>query len=39
MIAAALMPLFAIIGVLLYLSRRKLRRPAQPLLGRLAPGE
>lgn len=39
MIAAALMPLFAITGVLLYLSRRKLRRPAQPLLGRLVPGE
>ncbi|QQO33702.1 PepSY domain-containing protein [Bradyrhizobium diazoefficiens] len=39
MIAAALMPLFAITGVLLYLSRRKLRRPAQPPLGRLVPGE
>jgi sulfite reductase (NADPH) flavoprotein alpha-component len=33
------MPLFAITGVLLYLSRRKLRRPAQPPLGRLVPGE
>ncbi|QPF92524.1 PepSY-associated TM helix domain-containing protein [Bradyrhizobium commune] len=39
MMAAALMPLFAITGVLLYLSRRKLRRPAQPALGRLVPGE
>jgi sulfite reductase (NADPH) flavoprotein alpha-component len=39
MIAAALMPLFAITGLLLYLSRRKLRRPAQPPLGRLVPGE
>ncbi|MCP3412092.1 PepSY domain-containing protein [Bradyrhizobium sp. CCGB01] len=38
MIAAALMPLFAVTGVLLYLSRRKLRRPAPPL-GRLVPGE
>ena len=35
MVAAALMPLFAITGVLLYLSRRTLRPP----LGRLAPGE
>lgn len=33
MIAAALMPLFAVTGILLYLSRRKLRRPAQPPLG------
>lgn len=39
MIAAALMPLFAVTGVLLYLSRRKLRRPMQPPLGRLVPGE
>ncbi|QOZ65713.1 PepSY-associated TM helix domain-containing protein [Bradyrhizobium arachidis] len=39
MIAAALMPLFSVTGVLLYLSRRKLRRPAQPALGRLVPGE
>ncbi|WP_314949004.1 PepSY-associated TM helix domain-containing protein [Bradyrhizobium cosmicum] len=39
MIAAALMPLFSVTGVLLYLSRRKLRRPAQPPLGRLVPGE
>ncbi|MEH2489530.1 PepSY-associated TM helix domain-containing protein [Bradyrhizobium sp. AZCC 2230] len=39
MIAAASMPLFAITGVLLYLSRRKLRRPAQPPLGRLVAGE
>lgn len=39
MIAAALMPLFAVTGILLYLSRRKLRHPAQPPLGRLVPGE
>lgn len=39
MIAAALMPLFAVTGVLLYLSRRKSRRPAQPPFGRLVPGE
>jgi len=39
MIAAALMPLFSVTGILLYLSRRKLRRPAQPPLGRLVPGE
>jgi sulfite reductase (NADPH) flavoprotein alpha-component len=39
MIAAATMPLFAVTGFLLYLSRRRLRRPAQPPLGRLVPGE
>ncbi|UPK35230.1 PepSY domain-containing protein [Bradyrhizobium sp. 186] len=39
LIAAALMPLFAVTGVLLYLSRRKLRRPVQQRLGRLVPGE
>lgn len=39
MLAAALMPLFSVTGILLYLSRRKLRRPAQPALGRLVPGE
>ncbi|RXT43445.1 PepSY-associated TM helix domain-containing protein [Bradyrhizobium betae] len=39
MIAAALMPLFAVTGILLYLSRRRVRRPAQPSLGRLVPGE
>lgn len=39
MIAAALMPLFSVTGILLYLSRRKLRRPAQPPIGRLVPGE
>jgi sulfite reductase (NADPH) flavoprotein alpha-component len=39
MIAAALMPLFSVTGILLYLSRRRLRRPAQPPLGRLVPGE
>lgn len=39
MIAAALMPLFSVTGILLYLSRRRLRRPSQPPLGRLVPGE
>lgn len=39
MIAAASMPLFTVTGILLYLSRRRLRRPAQPPLGRLVPGE
>lgn len=39
MIAAVSMPLFSVTGILLYLSRRKLRRPAQPPLGRLVPGE
>ncbi|QQO19417.1 PepSY domain-containing protein [Bradyrhizobium diazoefficiens] len=39
MIAAILMPLFAVTGILLYLSRRRLRRPALPPLGRLVPGE
>lgn len=39
MIAAVSMPLFSVTGILLYLSRRKLQRPAQPPLGRLVPGE
>ncbi|QIP03036.1 PepSY-associated TM helix domain-containing protein [Bradyrhizobium symbiodeficiens] len=39
MIAAILMPLFSVTGILLYLSRRRLRRPAQKPLGRLVPGE
>lgn len=39
MIAAGLMPLFAVTGILLYLSRRRLRRPAQPPLGQLVAGE
>ena len=39
MIAAILMPLFSVTGILLYLSRRKLRRPTQPALGQLVPGE
>ena len=39
MIAAIMMPLFSVTGVLLYLSRRKLRRPAQRPLTRLVPGE
>ncbi|MGY3077172.1 hypothetical protein ACVWZZ_003543 [Bradyrhizobium sp. LM6.10] len=30
MLAAALMPQFAVTGILLYLSRRKLRRPDDP---------
>ena len=38
MIAAILMPLFAVTGILLYLSRRRLRQPAPPL-ARLVPGE
>ena len=39
MIAAVLMPLFSVTGILLYLSRRKLRRPARPPLGQLVAGE
>ncbi|MGJ4955491.1 PepSY-associated TM helix domain-containing protein [Bradyrhizobium sp. HKCCYLRH2015] len=40
MLAAALMPLFAVTGTLLYLSRRRLRRPAQPARAiQLVPGE
>jgi sulfite reductase (NADPH) flavoprotein alpha-component len=39
MLAAALMPLFAVTGVLLYLSRRRLRRPAPPPAFQLVPGE
>jgi len=39
MLAAALMPLFAVTGVILYLSRRKHRRASQPALGSLVPGE
>lgn len=39
MITAALMPLFSVTGILLYLSRRKLRRPAQTPLARLVPGD
>jgi len=39
MIAAILMPLFAVTGILLYLSRRKPRRLAQPPLDRLVPCE
>lgn len=39
MIAAILMPLFAVTGILLYLSRRKPRRLAQPSLDRLVPCE
>jgi len=40
MLAAALMPLFGITGVLLYVSRRRLRRPSQPVPTiQLVPGE
>ena len=39
MMAAISMPLFSITGILLYLSRRRLRRSAPPPLGRLVPGE
>ena len=39
MLAALLMPLFAVTGFLLYLSRRRHRRASQPALGSLVPGE
>jgi len=39
MLAAASMPLIAVTGLLLYLSRRKHRRLARPPLGSLVPGE
>ncbi|WP_050387903.1 PepSY-associated TM helix domain-containing protein [Bradyrhizobium pachyrhizi] len=39
MLAAAMMPLFAATGLLLYLSRRKHRRLARPPVGHLVPGE
>ena len=39
MLATALMPLFAVTGFMLYLSRRKLWRASQPPLGSLVPGE
>jgi uncharacterized iron-regulated membrane protein len=39
MVAAALMPLFGVTGLMLYLSRRRHRRMAQPALGGLVPGE
>ncbi|MDU6750748.1 MAG: PepSY-associated TM helix domain-containing protein, partial [Bradyrhizobium sp.] len=40
MLAAATMPLFAVTGLLLYMSRRRLRRPPQPVRTvRLVPGE
>jgi uncharacterized iron-regulated membrane protein len=39
MVAAALMPLFGVTGLMLYLSRRRHRRMAQPALGDLVPGE
>ncbi|WGR90975.1 PepSY domain-containing protein [Bradyrhizobium sp. ISRA443] len=39
MLAAALMPLFTVTGLLLYLSRRRHRRLARPPIGSLVPGE
>ena len=39
MLAAALMPLFVVTGVLLYLSRRRHRRVSQQAIGSLVPGE
>jgi sulfite reductase (NADPH) flavoprotein alpha-component len=39
MLAAASMPLIAVTGLLLYLSRRKHRRLSRPPLGSLVPGE
>lgn len=39
MVAAALMPLFMVTGLLLYLSRRRHRRMSRPTLGSLVPGE
>ncbi|WP_407181064.1 PepSY-associated TM helix domain-containing protein [Bradyrhizobium sp. STM 3562] len=39
MLAASLMPLFTVTGILLYLSRRKIRRVSRPPVGSLVPGE
>jgi uncharacterized iron-regulated membrane protein len=39
MVAAALMPLFMVTGLMLYLSRRKHRRMSRPTVGSLVPGE
>jgi sulfite reductase (NADPH) flavoprotein alpha-component len=39
MVAAALMPLFMVTGLVLYLSRRKHRRMSRPTVGSLVPGE
>jgi uncharacterized iron-regulated membrane protein len=39
MVAAALMPLFMVTGLMLYLSRRKHRRLSRPIVGNLVPGE
>ncbi|QOZ24362.1 PepSY domain-containing protein [Bradyrhizobium sp. CCBAU 51753] len=39
MLAAALMPLFTVTGLLLYLSRRRHRRLARPPVATLVPGE
>jgi len=39
MLAAALMPLFAVTGFMLYLSCRRQRRASPPALGSLVPGE
>jgi uncharacterized iron-regulated membrane protein len=39
MMAAALMPLFMVTGLMLYLSRRRHRRMSRPTVGSLVPGE
>jgi uncharacterized iron-regulated membrane protein len=39
MMAAGLMPLFIVTGILLYVSRRAHRRAARPAIGGLVPGE
>ncbi|MCC8965729.1 PepSY domain-containing protein [Bradyrhizobium sp. Pear76] len=39
MLAAAMMPLFTVTGLLLYLSRRRHRRLARPPIASLVPGE
>ena len=39
MLAAAMMPLFAVTGLLLYLSRRRHRRLVRQPVGHLVPGE
>jgi sulfite reductase (NADPH) flavoprotein alpha-component len=39
MVAAAMMPLFMVTGLVLYLSRRKHRRMSRPTVGSLVPGE
>jgi uncharacterized iron-regulated membrane protein len=39
MLAAAMMPLFAVTGFMLYFSRRRHRRLSRPVIGDLVPGE